>query len=292
MDLRDALDAFVLQLQADGRSPHTIGQYRRHVLRLARWLQAGNRSADLDRLDPGTLARFLVEDAATPCADGQRRKETTGNALRTSLRAFFGFAHAAGLVSVNPARLVRRARCAPPPPRALSEDEVATLLAAVDRGHGTAAGRDAALIRLLLGTGMRLSSALALRVDDVDLRRNELRVTRTKGDRPISLPVSPQVATDLKAYLGGVSGELLFPGADDQPLTRRQAGRRIEAWACAAQLQGKATAHALRHSFAMRLYERTGDLILVQQALAHRNVTSTTIYAHASADRLRAALGR
>jgi site-specific recombinase XerD len=291
MDIAEALDAFVLQLQADGRSPHTIGQYRRHVARLVQWLHSEQRSADLDRLEPGTLARFLVADAAVPCADGERRRETTGNAVRTSLRVFFGFCHAAGIVPVNPARLVRRARCAPPPPRALCESEVAALLAAVDAGGAPAASRDAAMIRLLLGTGLRLSSALALAVRDVDLPRAELRVTRTKGDRPMTLPLAPPVAAELGAYLARLHGEWLFPGAGGGPLTRRQAGRRIEGWAAAAGLAGKATAHSLRHTFGMALYQKTADLSVVQKALGHRSVTSTTIYAQASAERLRAALG-
>ena len=69
------------------------------------------------------------------------------------------------------------------------------------------------------------------------------------------------------------------------------ATKRIREWAEKAGLAGRATAHALRHTFGTRLYERTGDLLIVQRALGHRDVSSTCIYAAASTDQLRAALG-
>lgn len=290
MDLARARDAFLLQLDADGRSPHTRGQYRRHLGALERWLAATGRPSGLAAIDHGTLAAFLVSDAARCRPDGGAKKATSTNALRTSLRAFFGYAHAAGLVATNPARLIRRARCAPPPPRALSEPEVERLLAALDGRSGPAARRDEALVRLLLHTGLRLSSALALRVEDVDLGRGELHVRTTKNDAPVVLPLGQEAVRDLQAYLRGARDGYVFPG-EDGPLTRRQAGRRIEQAAARAGLRGRASAHVLRHVFACRLLRRTGgNLPLVQQALAHRSISSTTIYARVEVGALRAAL--
>jgi site-specific recombinase XerD len=290
MLLRQALDAFLLQLDADGRSPHTRGQYRRHVGALERWLATTARPCDLAAIDHETLALFLVSDAARCRPDGAPKKATSTNGLRTSLRAFWSYCHLAGLVTVNPARLIRRARCAPPPPRALSDEEVRRLLAAVDAGESAAARRDAALVRLLLGTGLRLSSALALTTDDVDFARGELQVRKNKNDAPVVLPLSREAVRDLRAYLRGHDGNYLFPG-DDGPLTRRQAGRRILDAAQRAGLRGRCSAHVLRHAFACRLLKATGgNLGLVQQALAHRSIASTTVYARVEAGALRAAL--
>jgi len=291
MDLARARDAFLVQLQADGRSPHTIGQYRRHLGALDRWLAATGRTRELPAIDHEVLAQFLVSDAARCRPDGAAKKATTTNTLRTSLRAFFGYAHAAGLVATNPARLIRRARCAPPPPRALSDDDVHRLLAAADAGRTDAARRDAALLRLLLGTGLRLSSALALRAEDVDLARGELHLRRTKNDAPTALPLSYEAVRVLRGLVRARPEGFLFPGADDQPLTRRQAGRRIKETAARASLAGRASAHVLRHVFACRLLRKTsGNLQLVQQALAHRSIASTTMYARVDTATLRAAL--
>ncbi|HEX5011106.1 MAG TPA: tyrosine-type recombinase/integrase [Planctomycetota bacterium] len=288
MHLAQALDAFLLQLAADGRSEHTIGQYRRHVGALDRWLAATRRSRRLADIDHETLALFLTSAAARCRPDGKTKRATSTNALRTSLRAAWAYWHASGAVTVNAARLIRRARCAPPPPRALSDEEVRRLLAAV-QGDTPALRRDEALLKLLASTGVRLSSALNLRVEDVDLAAGELHVRRTKGDAPVTLPLSRAAVHDLRGYLRERRDGYLFPG-EGGPLNRRQAGRRIEEAAARAGLSGRATAHSLRHSFACALLAKTGNLAMVQQALAHRSIASTVVYARVDRAGLREAL--
>src|SRR5262249_23947191 len=155
------------------------------------------RPRKLTAIDHETLAQFLVSDAARCRPDGEPKKATSTNALRTSLRAAWAYWHTASTVPVDAARLIRRARCSPPPPRALSDTEVAPLLAAVAQGDAAAARRDEALVRLLLNTGLRLSSALNLRPDDVDLERAEIRVRRAKNDAPLVLPLSRAAVRDL-----------------------------------------------------------------------------------------------
>ena len=126
MLLLDALDAYLVQLAADGRSPLTIAQARRHVRLLASFLGP----VELTDLRYEDLARFLASDVVRKRSDGRARKASSANSLRSSLRAFLAYAHGAGLAPTNAARLVRRARCGPSRPRALSDGEVAKLLAA------------------------------------------------------------------------------------------------------------------------------------------------------------------
>jgi site-specific recombinase XerC len=128
MQLQAALQAFLLQLQADGRSPHTIGQYRRHGTALVNWLAATRGPRKAAELTPDLLARFFAADAAKQSCRGGAKKAVSLNAMRTSIRCFARHLHDAGLVATNPARLLRRARCAAPPPRALHTDEQARLL--------------------------------------------------------------------------------------------------------------------------------------------------------------------
>jgi site-specific recombinase XerD len=175
----------------------------------------------------------------------------------------------------------------------LSDDEVRRLLAAVDTGDGEAARRDAALIRLMLGTGLRLSSALSLTSDDVDTVRNEISVRKVKNDAPLVLPIGSAVSRELRTWLRTVRTVrtvFLFAGPSGQPLTRRQAGRRIEIWAAEAGLARRATAHSFRHTFGQRLYARSRDLLVVQAGLGHASVQSSTIYARLDRAALRAAL--
>ena len=89
--LDTALSRFLAQLEANGRSGHTIAQYRRHVRVLIRWLSAGDLYVDVQLITHEILATFLAAPEATKRPDGQRKKATSANALRTSIRCFFGY---------------------------------------------------------------------------------------------------------------------------------------------------------------------------------------------------------
>jgi site-specific recombinase XerC len=283
MNIKDALARYLTQIKADGRSEHTAGQYRRHITLLATWL--GNR--EIEEIDHETLAQFLASPAARERPDHKAKKATSANAMRTSLRTFFRYAHEAGYTRSNPARLIRRALCAPPPPRAMSDDEAGRLLLALAKGTGREARRDHALFALMLGSGIRLGSALALEVGDVDLERGELQLRRTKGDVPTSVPLARAVRDHLRGYINGRAAGALFPGRNGAAMCARHVQRRLAIWCERAGITRHIKPHDLRHSFAVRLYRRTRDLLLVQQALRHRSIVSTTIYARIDPEYLR-----
>ncbi|MFN0007032.1 MAG: tyrosine-type recombinase/integrase [Planctomycetota bacterium] len=290
MKIEEALARYVTQLEADGRSPHTIHQYQRHIGLLASWLRGSGNNGNVEEIDHETLATFLASSTARSRPDGATKKATSANALRTSLRTFFRYAHEAGYTRSNPARLVRRALCGTPPPRAMSDEEQGRLLLAFGAGVGPEAKRDHALFALMLGSGIRLGSALALETRDVDLERGELALRRTKGDVPTSLPLSRAVREHLRSYLEGRPDGPLFTGRGGRALCARHAQRRLGIWCRKAGVERRTSPHDLRHSFAIRLYKRTRDLLLVQQALRHRSIASTTVYARCDEGRLREAL--
>ena len=82
----------------------------------------------------------------------------------------------------------------------------------------------------------------------------------------------------------------MFAARDGEALTARQAQRRFELWLRGAGIRGRYSPHSLRHTFALGLYQRTGDVLVVKEALGHRAITSTMVYARASAERVRAAV--
>src|SRR5215207_3815392 len=151
MHVQAALRGFLLQLEADGRSPHTVNQYRRHGAALAAWLAATRAATAVAKLTPELLARFFAADSAKNSCRGGPKRAVSLNAMRTSVRCFAKHLHDAGLVATNPARLLRRARCAPPPPRALHPDEQRRLLDVLGKATGDEAARDRLLVELLLG---------------------------------------------------------------------------------------------------------------------------------------------
>jgi integrase/recombinase XerD len=292
MSIQDALTRYMRQLQADGRSSHTVAQARRLIGMLVRWLEDGGGPTDVRRLRHEHVAAFLVSPVLTRTRQGRPRKASSANAIRTALRQFGRWLVDAAYTRENPCRLVRLARCSPAPPRSLSDGEISRLLAAIDGSDDPLAARDGALVRLMLGTGLRLGSALGLHVDDVDLRTRTLTVHRVKNAAPFDLPISAEVTRGLRSHLRSCDGDWLFAGRGGGPLTTREAGYRLRRWARVAGLEGRATAHALRHTYAQRLYDRTSDIVLVRAALGHRCLSSSTAYARVGGQALRAALGR
>ena len=286
MRLDHALDLYVQQLCADGRSDHTVRQYQRHIRLLAAWLGTGQHVEAITHED---LAQFLTTPVARMRPDGRPKKATATNALRSSLRTFFAYAHAAGLAPTNAARLIRRARCAPAPPRGLSVDEQRRLLDALRDAQGEAAERDRVLFELLLACGTRVGATLALDVEDVDLERGELYLRTTKGDRPMTVFFNRRIGGLLAGLIGERTTGPLFESRHRRRLSARQVQRRLERWLSRAGCR-RASPHGLRHTFGQVLYDRTGDPFLVQAALGHRSIASTLVYAHVDERKLRAAV--
>jgi site-specific recombinase XerD len=290
-DLDAAVTTFLIQLEADGRSEHTIAQYRRHLFYFARWLSESERTKAV--ITPEVVAAFFIsEDARASCRGGAKRP-TTLNAMRSSLRGFFAYCRDAGLTRENPARLLRRAVCGSPPPRFLSPADEARLLAVIDgaAARGDAgAKRDAALVRLLARTGIRISSALGIHVEHLDRARGEIEIRVAKRQQVDRVPASDATIEMLEALASGRTSGPLFVGRNGDRIDRRHAARRIAEWARRAEITARVHPHLFRHGLAVRLLESTGDLRLVQQALRHRSIASTVQYTRVAGEKVRAAM--
>lgn len=288
--IEQALDRFLLQLAADGRSEHTIAQYRRHVRLLGRWLSDQKEGGDLGALAPEVVARFMISKDARNRPDGEPKKPTAVNALRTSVRCFCAYLRDAGLVESNPAMLLRRAICSSRRSRALDETEVERLVAVLQEGQDEPAVRDRVLFTLMLATGIRIGSALGLDVEDVDLERSELLLRRAKGSRVDRVFMPQEIMPGLAALVAQRGTGPVFKNAGGLRVTARHANRRLAQLFDRAGIRRVHGTHCLRHTFGTRLYGRTGDVLLVKEALCHRSVASTTTYAAVAESRLRQAI--
>ena len=293
MQIQDALDLFVGQLEADGRSPHTIDQYRRHVRALAAWLAHTGRSGDLAALGHQDVAMFFGAPGARTAAGTTRTKRATSvNSMRTSIRCFFAHLHAAGHVASNAAGLLKRARTSAPPPRGFHAEEQGRLLVALDADRSFVGRRDRTLVRLLLLAGPRIGSAVALDVTDIDLRAGEATLRKAKNDAPVTLVLAPSLVADLKEFIADRRDGPLFTSPTGSRVSVRNLQRRFAALLVAAKIDRKLSLHGLRHSFALSLLERTRDIAVVQRALTHKSIASTLTYARASTEDVRRALAQ
>ncbi len=207
------------------------------------------------------------------------------------------------MTSSDPAKSVRP----PTPPRrlpkAISIAEVERLLAAA--GAGQAALRDRALLELLYGTGARISEAVGLDVDDVELS-GESRAESVagivrlngKGGKQRLVPVGSFARDAVNAYLvrarpalaaasgRGQPSPALFLNARGGRLTRQGAWGALRAAASRAAL-AEVSPHVLRHSFATHLLDGGADVRVVQELLGHASVTTTQAYTLVTVDKLR-----
>ena len=291
VQLLDALERFLTQAVADGRSMHTRGQYERFVRLLAAWARDEGLSLDLDDLDHQALARFLGSPCVRQSGRGTPRKASSANAIRSCLRTFFAHCRGAGYCASDAARLLRRARTGSRVPRGLSPEQCAALLSVLSTADGNEARRDRLLFQLLLGAGLRLGEALGLNVDDVDLAEGRLALRQVKGGGEGEAFVPGALRSELAALVGTRTSGPLFQARGGQRVSGRHVERRFAEFLAKAGVRGTFSPHSLRHSFALELYRRTRDIALVQAALRHANITSTMVYARADQRSVREAIG-
>jgi integrase/recombinase XerD len=212
-----------------------------------------------------------------------------------AVRGLHRFALRDGLVEVDVSREVKP----PTPPRrlpkAISADEVERLLDAAGYARTPLAIRDRALLETLYATGARISEAVGLAVDDVDLPDRTVLLAG-KGGKQRRVPLGSFAARALEAYLVQVRPGLvvlgagtpqLFLNARGGPLSRQSAWLVLRAAAERAGLATGISPHTLRHSFATHLMDGGADVRVVQELLGHSSVTTTQIYTLVTVDRLR-----
>jgi integrase/recombinase XerC len=292
MKLKTAIGRFDRQLAADGRSTNTRAAYCRDLRKFTEWF--GNQS--VSKIKPDDLARFLTSDRVLLSPDGQPRKPISVNRTKSTLRSFFAFCADSGWIKENPARLIRSSPATAKEPTTLTQTEIGRLRAALDGQDGPLAHRDRLIFEILLGTGIRLGSLVGLNRGDVDLRSGTLQI-RLKGGTAGRVFLNPGLGRLIRQFLKENATQAncapntpLFRGQSGNRLSARQIQFRFAHWFGEAGIDRPVSLHSLRHTFATRLYEKTGDLHLVQRALGHRQITTTEIYAHVGDGALRRAL--
>jgi integrase/recombinase XerD len=277
-----------------GLAANTLASYRRDLTRYADFLSERGIS-DAGGVGERDVAAFLAR-----LREGDENHAALGasSAARTvvTVRGFHRFAHREGMTAGDPARQVRP----PTPPRrlpkAITVDEVEALLKATGTGETPLSLRDRALLELLYGTGARISEAVGLDVDDVDLDSRVVLLSG-KGGKQRMVPLGSYARSAVAAYL--VRGRpplaaattrgtpALFLNARGGRLSRQSAWTVLQTAAARAGLTKGVSPHMLRHSFATHLLDGGADVRVVQELLGHASVATTQVYTLVTVDKLR-----
>lgn len=263
-------------------SANTLAAYRRDLTKLSRQLRA--QGSDLLSATQEQLAQILV-------ASENVEKTTTRARQVSAWRRFFLYLLSSGQRSDDPCARLKTPKIGQRLPKTLSEEHVEALLLAPDAE--TPLGlRDRALLELMYATGLRVSEAVTLRMDRVNLLDGIVQPIG-KGDKERLVPLGEVAQEWLMRYMRE-SRPLLLAGAQCDALivTRRKTGMtRQMAWVLIAGYAkrlglSKVSPHTLRHAFATHLVNHGADLRAVQMLLGHSDISTTQIYTYVARERL------
>ena len=273
MDARAAADRF---LASPSLAETTRRAYRVDVGEFCRWLDA--RDTALDAVDVRTLAEYVSHlGAARPGRRPSRLAPATVARKLAAVRAFLR--HALGSARVPDAPLApRRGRRLPDAPRpAELEGELRSL-----EGEGPVALRNRALVELVYSAGLRSAEAVGLDLGDVDFEQELVRVRHGKGGKERVVPLGEEAAFWVARYLRDARPA---PAADaNDALFVSARGRRLDT---STLRRLSPHPHRLRHAFATHLLEGGADLRTIQELLGHSSLSTTQVYSHVDARRLR-----
>jgi integrase/recombinase XerD len=285
-----AVEAFLHHLAVErGSATNTLRSYAADLRRYVEHLGETGRG-DLAEVREADVTGFVV---ALRQGDPPLAASSAARAL-AAVRGLHRFAARDGLVADDVARDVAPPALPSRLPRTLTIDDVEQLLAGCV-GDGPIALRDRALLELLYSTGARISEAVGLDIDDLDVEQRIVRL-HGKGGRDRIVPVGRPALAAVDAYRvrarpeltrRGRGGAALFVNARGARLSRQSAWHTLRAAADAAGLVAEVSPHTLRHCFATHLLAGGADVRVVQELLGHASVTTTQIYTHVTVDTLR-----
>lgn len=296
LSTQSMLDQYLTELKVSKHvSEHTLRNYR---IDLELWIQFA-RAHKIDSLRPThrDLRRYLSD------LDKAQYAKTTINRRLSALRNFVRWLMIQGIVEVNPVDDISSLKMGKRLPHRIPPEEMARILKVYDQSdtvsHITLEGalriRNQALLELFYACGTRVSEASTLTLDQVDLKKREIRVLG-KGRKERIIPIHEYALQSLSTYLHFARPVLLerHPNIDAVFLSRRgrpmptdSMRKMFKETLQQAGVSLSYTPHDMRHTFASDLLEGGADLRTVQELLGHSSLSTTQVYTHLSISHIR-----
>lgn len=275
-----------------GRSMKTTRNYDFYLKRFSKWADAKS----LKDITQDKVRQFrLWLNRSVQGRDQATVKSSTQNYHLIALRSFLKYCAKRDMACLAPEK-IELAKQTSRQVEFLEPDELTRMIDASKKTIGIVGLRDQAILELLFSTGLRVSELTNLKIDSVNLKRDEFTV-RGKGGKTRVVFLSDAACDAVKAYLEKrvdispslfVSHDRAKKGRDGaNGLTPRSVQRLVERYALAGGVTKKITPHTLRHTFATDLLRNGADIRAVQSMLGHASITTTQVYTHVTDKQLR-----
>ena len=285
--MKELIDTFLNYLSIErGLSNNTIISYREDLNNYLTFIEDKNIDS-LSKISKDNITGFML---------AQRDKGIAPNSVArrlAAIRMFHRFLARERILKNDPSTLVDSPKLWKRVPDALTLNEVEALIAQPNV-HNIQGTRDRAILETLYATGMRVSEAVNLKKDNVNLDIGFLRCIG-KGNKERIIPLGKKAIASISRYIkesrpkfikDGES-EFLFLSRSGKKISRQSFWKIIKKYAKLARIKKPIKPHTLRHSFATHLLEHGADLRSVQEMLGHSDISTTQIYTHVNKDRLK-----
>ena len=263
-----------------GLSFHTIQNYLRDVKKLISFLEKEYKHSSPIEINEEVIQKFVYEIAKEISPRSQAR-------IISGLRSYFDYLIFENYRESNPTDLIEAPKIGVKLPDTLSEQEINSLISAIDLSKGEGE-RNRAMLETMYSCGLRVSELIHLKISDLFFDEGFIKIVG-KGNKERFVPIHFRAQkyiimymNEIRTFLSIKKGfeDTLFLNRRGKSLSRQMIFMILKALAIKINLNKKISPHTFRHSFATHLLKNGADLRAIQQMLGHESITTTEVYVH------------
>jgi integrase/recombinase XerD len=263
-----------------GLSENTIDNYLRDIKKFVMFLEKNGISSSPINITEEFIQEFVYEIAKKISPRSQAR-------IISGLRSFFEYLIFENYRESNPTDLIEAPKTGRKLPETLSEEEINSLITAIDLSKAEGE-RNRAMLETMYSCGLRVSELIHLKISDLFFDEGFIKIIG-KGNKERFVPIHVRAQkyiilymNEIRTHLSIVKGfeDTLFLNRRGKSLSRQMVFMFLKELAIKINLQKKISPHTFRHSFATHLLKNGADLRAIQQMLGHESITTTEVYVH------------
>ncbi len=263
-----------------GLSSHTIQNYIRDVKKLISYIDKKKITCTPIEINEDLIQQFIYTIAKKISPRSQAR-------IISGLRSYFDYLIFENYRESNPTDLIETPKIGVKLPDTLSEQEINSLISAIDLSKAEGE-RNRAMLETMYSCGLRVSELIHLKISDLFFEEGFIKIVG-KGNKERFVPIHSSAQNYIMLYMNEIRSHLsikkgfedtLFLNRRGKSLSRQMIFMILKALAIKINLNKKISPHTFRHSFATHLLKNGADLRAIQQMLGHESITTTEVYVH------------